>query len=43
MKLWEVGTGKLVKQYLGATHTQLRCQVCQRDLLNLEVVSVINK
>lgn len=29
VKLWEVGTGRLVKQYLGATHTQLRCQVCQ--------------
>lgn len=29
-KLWEVGTGRLVKQYLGATHTQLRCQVGKR-------------
>lgn len=27
MKLWEVGTGRMVRQYLGATHTQLRCQV----------------
>ncbi|CAL5362406.1 unnamed protein product [Camellia sinensis] len=27
VKLWEVGTGKLVKQYQGATHTQLRCQL----------------
>lgn len=27
VKLWEVGTGRLVKHYLGATHTQLRCQV----------------
>ncbi|KAK1268098.1 hypothetical protein QJS04_geneDACA005316 [Acorus gramineus] len=25
-KLWEVGSGRLVKQYLGAVHTQLRCQ-----------------
>ncbi|XP_077252549.1 cleavage stimulation factor subunit 50-like [Tasmannia lanceolata] len=25
-KLWEVGTGRLVKQYTGAIHTQLRCQ-----------------
>ncbi|CAN6585036.1 unnamed protein product [Malus baccata var. baccata] len=24
VKLWDVGTGKLVKQYLGATHTQLQ-------------------
>ncbi|KAK8969442.1 hypothetical protein KSP40_PGU017602 [Platanthera guangdongensis] len=27
IKLWEVGTGRLVKQYLGAVHTQLRCQI----------------
>lgn len=27
VKLWEIGTGRLVKQYVGATHTQLRCQV----------------
>lgn len=27
IKLWEVGSGRLVKQYLGAIHTQLRCQV----------------
>ena len=27
VKLWEVGSGRLVKQYIGATHTQLRCQV----------------
>ncbi|KAG7020070.1 Cleavage stimulation factor subunit 50 [Cucurbita argyrosperma subsp. argyrosperma] len=26
VKLWDVGTGKLVKQYVGATHMQLRCQ-----------------
>ncbi|CAO2818453.1 unnamed protein product [Amaranthus hypochondriacus] len=26
VKLWEVGTGRLVKQYVGATHTHLRCQ-----------------
>lgn len=32
VKLWDVGTGKLVKQYIGAAHTQLRCQVCQTDL-----------
>lgn len=32
VKLWEVGSGRLVKQYLGATHTQLRCQVCQEGL-----------
>lgn len=28
VKLWEVGTGRLVRQYLGATHTQFRSQVC---------------
>jgi WD40 repeat protein len=33
VKLWEVGTGRLVKQYLGATHTQLRCQVCTKGLI----------
>lgn len=27
VKLWDVGTGRLVKQYVGATHMQLRCQV----------------
>ncbi|WVZ18994.1 hypothetical protein V8G54_006316 [Vigna mungo] len=26
VKLWEVGSGRLVRQYLGAIHTQLRCQ-----------------
>ncbi|KAF9614086.1 hypothetical protein IFM89_015085 [Coptis chinensis] len=26
VKLWEVRNGRLVKQYLGVTHTQLRCQ-----------------
>ncbi|RXH77419.1 hypothetical protein DVH24_023693 [Malus domestica] len=31
VKLWEVGTGKLIKQYLGATHTQLRCQAVFND------------
>ncbi|CAN6717644.1 unnamed protein product [Malus baccata var. baccata] len=34
VKLWEVDTGKLVKQYLGATqatHTQLRCQAVSND------------
>ncbi|CAL5441960.1 unnamed protein product [Camellia sinensis] len=31
VKLWEVGTGKLVKQYQGATHTQLRCQAVFND------------
>lgn len=31
VKLWEVGTGRLVKQYLGATHTQLRCQAVFND------------
>ena len=30
VKLWEVGTGRLVKQYVGATHTHLRCQVGSR-------------
>lgn len=29
VKLWEVGTGRLVKQYTGAVHTQLRCQVSE--------------
>ena len=33
MKLWEVGTGRLVKQYLGATHMQLQCQVCKDGFL----------
>jgi WD40 repeat protein len=33
VKLWEVATGRLVKQYLGSTHTQLRCQVCTEGLL----------
>jgi len=27
VKLWEVGTGRLVKQYAGAVHRQFRCQV----------------
>jgi len=27
VKLWEVGTGRLVKQYGGAVHRQFRCQV----------------
>ncbi|KAI8543103.1 hypothetical protein RHMOL_Rhmol08G0192400 [Rhododendron molle] len=31
VKLWEVGTGRLVKQYVGATHTQLRCQAVFND------------
>ncbi|KAI3686561.1 hypothetical protein L1987_80240 [Smallanthus sonchifolius] len=31
VKLWEVGTGRLVKHYLGATHTQLRCQAIFND------------
>ncbi|KAK6925132.1 WD40 repeat [Dillenia turbinata] len=31
VKLWEVGTGRLVKQYLGATHTQLRGQAVFND------------
>lgn len=31
VKLWEVGTGRLVKQYLGATHTHLRCQAVFSD------------
>ncbi|KAB2609477.1 cleavage stimulation factor subunit 1 [Pyrus ussuriensis x Pyrus communis] len=31
MNLWEVGTGKLVKQYLGATHTQLWRQAVFND------------
>ncbi|OWM90366.1 hypothetical protein CDL15_Pgr014668 [Punica granatum] len=26
VKLWEVGSGRLARQYVGATHTQLRCQ-----------------
>ncbi|KAL2935444.1 Cleavage stimulation factor subunit 50 [Bienertia sinuspersici] len=26
VKLWEVGTGRLVKQYVGAMHSHLRCQ-----------------
>ncbi|KAF6157094.1 hypothetical protein GIB67_041555 [Kingdonia uniflora] len=26
VKLWEIGTGRLVKHYLRAIHTQLRCQ-----------------
>ncbi|KAF7134822.1 hypothetical protein RHSIM_Rhsim08G0143500 [Rhododendron simsii] len=31
VKLWEVGTGRLVKQYVGATHTLLRCQAVFND------------
>ncbi|GAB4845359.1 Cleavage stimulation factor subunit 50 [Ancistrocladus abbreviatus] len=31
VKLWEVGTGRLVKQYVGATHVQLRCQAVFSD------------
>ncbi|KAI3504707.1 hypothetical protein L1887_26380 [Cichorium endivia] len=31
VKLWEVGTGRLVKHYHGATHTQLRCQAIFND------------
>mgnify|MGYP002776060428 FL=1 len=27
VRLWDVGNGKQVKQYLGAQHIQLRCQV----------------
>ncbi|KEH38060.1 cleavage stimulation factor 50 kDa subunit [Medicago truncatula] len=47
IKLWEVGSGRLVKQYLGAIHTQLRCQaifnateefILSIDELNNEVI-----
>nr|GMD17973.1 cleavage stimulation factor subunit 50 [Ipomoea batatas] len=31
VKLWEVGTGKLVKQYLGAVHTKLQFQAVFND------------
>ncbi|WRX18826.1 hypothetical protein QQP08_011313 [Theobroma cacao] len=31
VKLWEIGTGRLVKQYLGSTHTQSRCQAVFND------------
>lgn len=31
VKLWEVASGRLAKQYVGATHTQLRCQVCHQS------------
>ncbi|KAL4339280.1 hypothetical protein GQ457_08G035220 [Hibiscus cannabinus] len=36
VKLWEIGTGRLVKQYLGATHTQLRCQAVFSDTEEFE-------
>ncbi|XP_044487574.1 cleavage stimulation factor subunit 50 isoform X2 [Mangifera indica] len=35
VKLWEVGTGRLVKQYLGASHAQLRCQAQRLYLTNI--------
>lgn len=35
IKLWEVGSGRLIKQYLGATHTQLRCQVWRIVLFSI--------
>lgn len=31
VKLWEVASGRLAKHYVGATHTQLRCQVCHQS------------
>ncbi|PIN01124.1 hypothetical protein CDL12_26371 [Handroanthus impetiginosus] len=27
INLWEVGIGRLLKQYLRATHTEIQCQV----------------
>lgn len=27
VRLWDVGSGRQVKQYVGAEHEQMRCQV----------------
>ena len=33
VRLWEVGSGRQVKQYQGAQHSQMRCQVCYQSCL----------
>ncbi|KAL9314369.1 hypothetical protein ACSQ67_019821 [Phaseolus vulgaris] len=42
IKLWEVGSGRLVRQYLGAMHTQLRCQPIGFKIASLNLLFTIS-